>query len=109
MFDEGILHLIEGSEIDQPRNALTLMHDFHQLFGNFEGHFEAAPDTPHTYKIDTTGPGILRNPIFPLTRTLYLTITRTIDPTVVTIPRDSLGSYTRLPSECSGELHRRDS
>src|SRR5437868_1912062 len=34
---------------------------------------------PHTYKIDTTRSGILRNPIFPLTRTLYLT-TPKIDP-----------------------------
>jgi len=80
MFDDGILHLIEGSEIDRPRNALTLTHDFRQLFGNFEVYFEAAPDIPHTYKIDTTRSGILRNPIFPLTRTLHLTTTRTIDP-----------------------------
>jgi hypothetical protein len=80
MFDDGILHLIEGSKIDRPRNALTLTHDFHQLFGNFEVYFEAAPDIPHTYKINTTRSGILRNPIFPLTRTLYLTTTRTIDP-----------------------------
>ena len=80
MFDDGILHLIEGSEIDRPRNALTLTLDLHQLFGNFEVYFEAVPDVPHTYKIDTTRSGILRNPIFPLTRTLYLTTTRTIDP-----------------------------
>jgi hypothetical protein len=80
MFDDGILHLIEGSEIDRPRNALTLTHDFHQLFGNFEVYFEAAAGIPHTYKIDTTRSGILRNPIFLLTRTLYLTTTRTIDP-----------------------------
>jgi hypothetical protein len=46
MFDDGILHLIEGSEIDRPRNALTLTLDFHQLFGNFEVYFEAAAGTP---------------------------------------------------------------
>jgi hypothetical protein len=78
MFDDGILHLIAGSEIDRPRNALTMTHDFHQLFGNFEVYFEAVPDIPYTYKIDTTRSGILRNPIFPLTRTL--TTTRIIDP-----------------------------
>src|SRR5947209_6671510 len=70
--DDGILHLIEVSEIDRPRNALTLTHEFHQPFGNFEVYFEAAPDIPHTYKIDTKRSGILRNPIFPLTHTLSI-------------------------------------
>ena len=79
MFDDGIVHLIEGTDIDRPRNALTLTHDLHQLFGNFEIFFEPT-EQPYTYRIDSTESGIMRNPIFPLFRTLYLTPTRTIDP-----------------------------
>jgi hypothetical protein len=80
MFDDGIVHLIEGSDIDRPCNALTLTHDLHQLFGNFEIFFEPTTQPPHTYRIDSMASGIMRNPIFPLSRTLYLTATRTIDP-----------------------------
>jgi hypothetical protein len=80
MFDDGIIHLIEGSDIDRPRNALTLTLDLHQLFGNFEIFFEPTAQPPHSYRIDSTRSGIMRNPIFPLSRTLYLTTTRTIDP-----------------------------
>jgi hypothetical protein len=80
MFDNGIIHLIEGSNIDRPRNALTLTHDFHQLFGNFEIFFEPMAQLPYTYRINSTRSGFTRNPIFPLSRTLYLSNTRTIDP-----------------------------
>ena len=40
MFDDGIVHLIEGTDIDSSRNAITLNHDLYQLFGNFEIYFE---------------------------------------------------------------------
>jgi len=78
MFDDGVVHLIE--DIDRPRNAITLTHDFHQLFGNFEVYFEPQDNQPHTYRIDSTRFGILRHRIFPVHRTLFLTDTRTIDP-----------------------------
>jgi hypothetical protein len=80
MFDDGIVHLIEGSDTDRPRNAPTLTHDLHQLFGNFEIFFEPTAQPPHTCRIDSTESGIMRNPISPLFRTLYLTTTRSIDP-----------------------------
>ena len=80
MFDDGIVHLIEGFDIDRPRNALTLTHDLHQLFGNFEIFFEPTAQPPHTYRIDSTESGIMRNQIFPLSRTLYLTTAPSIDP-----------------------------
>jgi HNH endonuclease len=84
MFDYGVVHLIEGPGIDRPFNALTLTHDLHRLFGNFEVFFEPVPQTPdtppHTYRIDSTRSGIMRNPFFPVTRTLFLSTTRTIDP-----------------------------
>lgn len=80
MFDDGVVHLIEGSDIDCPRNAMTLTHDFHQLFGNFEVFFELQSEEQHRYRIDSTRSGILRHRIFPVERTLFLTDTRTIDP-----------------------------
>lgn len=80
MFDDQILYLINGPDIDRPRNALILTHDFHQLFSGYEIYFEPMAQTLHTYRIDTTRSGITRNPIFPLVRTLYLTSARTIDP-----------------------------
>ena len=80
MFDDGVVHLIEGTDIDRPRNAITLTHDFHQLFGNFEVFFEPQGSEPHTYRIDSNRRGILRHRIFPVDRTLFLTDTRTIDP-----------------------------
>lgn len=80
MFDDGVVHLIEGTGIDRPGNAITLTHDFHQLFGGFEVYFEPTGNEPHTYCIDSTETGILRHRIFRVNRTLYLTNTRTIDP-----------------------------
>lgn len=85
MFDPGVIHLIDGINIDRSINALTLTVEFHQLFGDFEIYFEPvitiATQTQHTYKIDCTQSiDILRDPIFPVTRTLYLTSDRTIDP-----------------------------
>ncbi|KAK6371741.1 hypothetical protein LTS17_008564 [Exophiala oligosperma] len=80
MFDDGVVHLIEGVNIDRPRNAITLTHDFHDLFGRFEAYFEATGNEQHTYRIDSTDTGIGRHPLFPVTRTLFLTDTRTIDP-----------------------------
>ena len=80
MFDDGVGHLIEGRDIDRPRNALTLSIDIHQGFGNFEIFFgpTAAAD-PHTYQIQAFRPQALRHTL-PVTRTLYLIENRTIDP-----------------------------
>jgi len=84
MFDPGVIHLIDGPNIDRPTNALTLTQHFHQLFGDFEIYFkptENLTQTPHTYKIDPTRSiNILRDPIFPINRTLHLTSDHTIDP-----------------------------
>jgi HNH endonuclease len=60
MFDEGVVHLVEGVDINRPRNAITLTYDFHQLFGNFEVYFEPQGNQPHTYRIDSTRFGSLR-------------------------------------------------
>lgn len=82
MFDPGVVSLISGVEIDRPFNAISLTPRFHRLFGTFEIFFEPvtvnAPQ--HTYKIDSTDTSFLRNRIFPITRTLFLSPDRNIDP-----------------------------
>ncbi|KAK3690482.1 hypothetical protein B0T22DRAFT_515937 [Podospora appendiculata] len=82
MFDMGVAHLIEGAEIDRPRNAMTLTHFLHQLFGDFRIFFEPTIDQPpHTYTIGSFLPRhIMRDPSLPVTRTLHLVENRTIDP-----------------------------
>lgn len=81
MFDDGAAYLIEGTEIDRPRNAMTLTPTLHLVFGDFKIVFEPMADQqPHTYQIATfLPPGILQG-LVPVTRTLYLTDNRTIDP-----------------------------
>jgi hypothetical protein len=84
MFDPGIIHEIEGPNIDRPSNAITLTYEAHGLFGNFEIYLEPTDSTiypPHTYKIDSTETDILLYPTWlPVTRTLHLSPNHTIDP-----------------------------
>ncbi|KAI1375352.1 hypothetical protein F4677DRAFT_454958 [Hypoxylon crocopeplum] len=87
MFDNGLGHLIERTDIDRPRNAITLTRDFHDLFGNFDVFFEPVLDEdedeqhPHTYRTDSfLLPYMSADLALPITRTLYLTDNRTIDP-----------------------------
>jgi HNH endonuclease len=81
MFDPGVVHLIDGSNIDRPTNAITLTTHFHQLFGDFNIYFEPTTQTLHTYKIiSTQSHNIFREAILPVTRTLHLTDNHTIDP-----------------------------
>jgi hypothetical protein len=79
MFDSGIGHLIEGTDIEQPRNALTLTADLYDFFGDFRIYFNAL-EQAHTYRIDSFLPPAFLQGHLPVTRTLYLTPTRTIDP-----------------------------
>ncbi|KKZ68811.1 hypothetical protein EMCG_05600 [[Emmonsia] crescens] len=86
MFDPGVIHLIEGLNIDHPRNALTLAAEAHGYFGNFELFFDTvdddddSTDLKHTYKIHSSNypATILFN--LPVTRTLLLSLNHTIDP-----------------------------
>jgi hypothetical protein len=41
MFDDGIVRLIEDSDIDRSRNIFILILNLYQLFGNFEIFFES--------------------------------------------------------------------
>lgn len=80
MFDPGIGHLVDGPKIDSPSNALTLTLDFHRLFGEFQIYTERT-GMPYQYRIDSTEQSpFLRDPIFPVSRTLSLSPNRTIDP-----------------------------
>ncbi|KAI3326742.1 hypothetical protein HD806DRAFT_520481 [Xylariaceae sp. AK1471] len=82
MFDTGVVHLIDGTDIDRPRNAVTLTAFLHTLFGDFQVFFESVPDQPpHTYRIASFYPSHLVSEItFPITRTLYTTNDKSIDP-----------------------------
>ncbi|KAK5994114.1 hypothetical protein PT974_07554 [Cladobotryum mycophilum] len=81
MFDTGVSHLIEGTNIDRPFNALTLTQKLHSVFGNFDIFFQPVQNEPHTYRIDTfLHPLLIRDPPLPITRTLFITDTHSIDP-----------------------------
>jgi hypothetical protein len=71
MFDCDVSHLVDGVEIDEPFNGLSLTRDLHTFFGNFIIFFEAVPGQEHTYKIYTFLPQFLLEGV-PITRTLYL-------------------------------------
>ncbi|KAK1827291.1 hypothetical protein QBC39DRAFT_178961 [Podospora conica] len=72
MFDHGIIHLIEGADIDRPYNALTLNQTMHKHFGEFKVFFEPVPGAPpHTYHIGTFLYPFIAGPQIPVTRTLF--------------------------------------
>ncbi|GKU14969.1 unnamed protein product, partial [Fusarium langsethiae] len=79
MFDSGAAYLVEGVDIDRPGNALSLTQKLHTSFGDFQVYFEPVGNEPHTYRIDTFLPPGFEEDI-PVTRTLYLTEDRSIDP-----------------------------
>nr|KMM67747.1 hypothetical protein CPAG_04080 [Coccidioides posadasii RMSCC 3488] len=81
MFEPGITHLIEGQDIDSPKNALTLTHHYHRLLGEFEIYFEPIEGVHNRYIIRSTERDpILRDRLLPITRTLTLSPSRTIEP-----------------------------
>jgi hypothetical protein len=81
MFDNGVVHLIEGNEIDRPRNAITLTSTLHASFGSFDLFFEPIPDQENSYRIESFRPFLLIRDL-PVVRTLFLITTedRNIEP-----------------------------
>jgi hypothetical protein len=81
MFDNGVICLIEGIDIDQPTNELTLTIGLHQMFGDFEIYFESisGTQTSHTYTIRQTIPVPYRDYTFPIIRKLCESPDRDID------------------------------
>lgn len=80
MIDADVAHLIEGPEIDRPRNALTLTNNLHLFLSDFQIFFEPVEGSPNTYRIDTFLPRAVLNNLLPGTRTLFVTKERTIEP-----------------------------
>jgi hypothetical protein len=80
MFDPGIIHWVESTNIDRPYNALTLSVNFHRHFGNLKVYFEAEPGFPNRYTIKTTKPLSWFRPTLPITRDLFITSDHNIDP-----------------------------
>ncbi len=79
MFDNDVAHLINGVGIDQSHNAITLTHDWHRSFGDFNIYFTQITGRPHTYEIKPFKRiGFYR--ILPITRALHLTADQSIDP-----------------------------
>ncbi|OAX83209.1 hypothetical protein ACJ72_02426 [Emergomyces africanus] len=81
MFEPGITHLIEGQDIDCPKNAVTLTLHYRRLFGEFEIYFEPIEGAYNRYTIKSAERNpILRDRSLPVTRTLSLSPSCTIDP-----------------------------
>ena len=79
--DRSVVDLINGIDIDRPRNTLTLAPLMHGHFGAFRIYFEAAHDQYNTYRIESFLMAPHNRAInLPVTRTLYVTEDRTIDP-----------------------------
>lgn len=78
MFDSGVMHMIEGTNMHRPYNAITLSLEMYQRFGQFHIYFERIADVdapPHTYRINSFLPFSNQ---FPVIRTLYTHLS--IDP-----------------------------
>lgn len=73
MFGVGIIHLLEGIDIDRPRNAMTLSLEMHRFFGSFKIFFErvADDDAADTYQIRAFHPFLAARLQFPIRRTLF--------------------------------------
>lgn len=71
MFDSGIIRLIEGIDIDRPRNAMSLSLEMRKFFGKFDIFFErVADDASDTYQIQAFHPFVAAHLHFPVRRTL---------------------------------------
>ncbi|KIW64165.1 hypothetical protein PV04_09118 [Phialophora macrospora] len=55
-----VVYLVEGSDIDRTRGAITLTMEFHQLFGRFDVFFEALDNQLHSYRIDSVREDFMR-------------------------------------------------
>ncbi|KAM5445468.1 hypothetical protein MaudCBS49596_007452 [Microsporum audouinii] len=79
MFDCDVSHLIDGVNIDRPFNAMSLTPNYHDAFGNFKVYFTPIPGHEHTYQVESfLHPAVLSS--LPVTRELYVTEDRSIDP-----------------------------
>ncbi|OJD19120.1 hypothetical protein AJ78_00906 [Emergomyces pasteurianus Ep9510] len=84
VFNSDVAHVIEGCEIDRSFNATSLTPTLHSLFEDFQILFEpVSTELPHTYTISShLPPLLLRDSKLPVTRELYLSEDRSIDPSL---------------------------
>ncbi|RSL78708.1 hypothetical protein CEP52_017609 [Fusarium oligoseptatum] len=76
----SLTQLNASSQLDPSREAaLAILNMLHGFFGDFQIYFEPVGQELHTYRINTFIQDIMEYE-FPITRTLYLTESRTIDP-----------------------------
>ncbi|KAK4194051.1 hypothetical protein QBC40DRAFT_322045 [Triangularia verruculosa] len=81
IFDYRVIDLLTNNNINRPRNTIIVTHNLHRFFGDFKVFFEPiASQLPHTYRIDSFLPFSIVRGLLPITRTLFLTKSRNIDP-----------------------------
>ncbi len=93
MFDVGVIHIIKGTDIDRPYNAITLTLEMHRLFGNFDIFLERVTETPHTYNIKPFDPFFEKGLSLPVRRTFF--DHPSIDPPLGTTSRTSFCHWPR--------------
>lgn len=79
ILDNGVIHLIEGQDVDRPRNAMTLTPTLHDAFRRFRVYFEPVSGQDHTYRIQSFLHRLVIREL-PVIRTLHLAKNRTAEP-----------------------------
>ncbi|DAA78685.1 TPA_exp: Uncharacterized protein A8136_2470 [Trichophyton benhamiae CBS 112371] len=80
MFDYNVSHIINGTDIDRPHNAMSLNSTAHLLFGNFDIFLEPVDGQEHTYYVKSLKSAISLAFGLPVTRKLFLSDDRSIEP-----------------------------
>ncbi|WEW60682.1 hypothetical protein PRK78_006169 [Emydomyces testavorans] len=80
MFDYDVGLIINGPDIDRPRNAISLTQTAHDAFSSFEIFLEPVDGQEHTYHIKTLKPCLAHVFGLPLTRKLFLSDNQSIEP-----------------------------
>lgn len=80
MFDPGISHILEGLEIDSPRNAMTLCEDLHSRFGRLKWYLEPRRGAPHTYTMHAIPSHYMPRRLLPPSGIVTLNATGSVPP-----------------------------
>ncbi|KDB20241.1 hypothetical protein H109_07799, partial [Trichophyton interdigitale MR816] len=80
MFDYNVCHIINGTDIDRPHNAMTLNPTAHLVFGGFDIFLEPVDSQEHTYYVKSLKSAISLAFGLPVTRKLFISDDRSIEP-----------------------------
>ncbi|EZF16020.1 hypothetical protein H112_05858 [Trichophyton rubrum D6] len=80
MFDYNVSHIINGTDIDRPLNAMSLNSTAHLLFKSFDIFLEPVDGQEHTYYVKSLKPAVSMAFGLPVTRKLFLSDDRSIEP-----------------------------